>query len=104
MAFVWVASLHEVPEGAGVGVEAAGVRLCVARIDGEVYAVADNCSHRDFPLSLGEIDAEACTISCEWHGAAFDLRTGQPTCLPATRPVPVYAVRVEGGEVWVDVG
>ena len=104
MAFVWVASLHEVPEGGGVGVEAAGVRLCVARIDGEVYAVADNCSHRDFPLSLGEIDAEACTISCEWHGAAFDLRTGAPTCLPATRPVTVYPVRVEGGEVWVDVG
>lgn len=103
MAFVWVASLPEVPEGGAVGVEAAGRRLVLARVDGEVYAVADNCSHRDFPLSAGAFDAEACTITCEWHGAAFDLRTGEPLCPPATRPVPVYPAKVEAGAVWVDL-
>jgi 3-phenylpropionate/trans-cinnamate dioxygenase ferredoxin subunit len=75
----------------------------VARVDGEVYAFDDNCSHRDFPLSLGEFDAEACTVTCEWHGAAFDVRTGEPTCLPAVRPIPVFAARVADGAVWVDV-
>ena len=99
---MWVASLSELPEGGAVGVEARGRRLVLARVEGEVYAVADNCSHRDFPLSLGEFDAEACTLTCEWHGAAFDLRTGEPTCAPATRPIAVFPVKVEGGEVWVD--
>ena len=45
----------------------------------------------------------ACTVTCEWHGAAFDLRTGEPTCPPAFKPIPVYAVRVEEGAVWMEV-
>ena len=87
-----------------LGVEAAGRRIAVARVGGEVYAFADNCSHRDFPLSVGVVDTEACTVTCEWHGAAFDLRTGEPTCGPAFRPIPVYPARVDGGDVWIDVG
>jgi len=68
-----------------------------------VYAIADVCSHRDFPLSVGEVDAEECSITCEWHGAAFSLRSGEPLCGPAIRPVSVFAVRVEDGEVLVDL-
>ncbi len=98
------ASLTELPEGGALGVEIGGVRVALARVGDEVYAIADNCSHRDFPLSLGEVDAEACTLTCEWHGAAFDLRTGAPTCPPATRPIAVFETKVEGGAVWVDVG
>jgi len=100
---VRVAPLSALAEGAALAVEAAGLRIAVARVGGEVYAFADACSHRDFPLSHGEVDAAACTIACEWHGAAFDLRTGAPTCLPAARPIPVYAARVMDGAVWVDV-
>ena len=103
MAFLRVADLSELPEGSAVGVAVAGRKLCVARVDGEVYAFDDNCSHRDFPLSLGEFDAEACTVTCEWHGAAFDVRTGEPTCPPAVRPIPVFAARVADGAVWVDL-
>lgn len=91
------------PEGAVLGVEAAGRRVALARVDGEVYAFADNCSHRDFPLSVGEVDADACTVTCEWHGAAFDIRTGSPLCAPATRPIAVFAAKLEDGAVWVDV-
>lgn len=98
-----VASLAALPEGEALGVEAGGRRICVAKVEGEVYAFADNCSHRDFPLSHGEVDPATCTITCEWHGAAFDVRTGEPTCPPASRPIPVYAVKVEDGAVWVDV-
>ena len=103
MAFVRVAALSDLPEGGALGVEAGGRRIAVAAVEGEVYAFADVCTHRDFPLSLGEVDATACTITCEWHGAAFDLRTGAATCFPATRPIAVYAARVEDGAVWVDV-
>lgn len=103
MPFVKAALLSELPEGGALGVEAGGVRIALAAVDGEVYAIADNCSHREFPLSLGEVDRAACTITCEWHGAAFDLRTGAPTCLPAMRPIAVYPARVEDGAVWVEV-
>lgn len=103
MAFVRVASLSEVPEGELVSVEAEGKPVCLAKVEGEVYAFADKCSHRDFPLSNGELDPDECSVSCEWHGARFDLRTGSVLSLPATRPIPVYPCRVEGDEVWVDV-
>ncbi|HEU4556433.1 MAG TPA: non-heme iron oxygenase ferredoxin subunit [Longimicrobium sp.] len=104
MAYLKAASLAQLPEGGALGVEVAGLRVALARVGDEVYAIADNCSHRDFPLSHGEVDVEACTLTCEWHGAAFDLRTGVPTCAPATRPVAVFETKVEGGSVWVDVG
>ena len=103
MAFVKVASLSEVPEGELLAVEAEGKRVCLAHVEGEVYAFADNCSHRDFPLSNGEVDPDDCSITCEWHGARFDIRTGAALSLPATRPIPVYATRVEGDDVYVDV-
>jgi 3-phenylpropionate/trans-cinnamate dioxygenase ferredoxin subunit len=101
---VKAAALAELaPEGAVTGIEAAGRRVALARVDGEVYAFADNCTHRDFPLSVGEVDTEACTVTCEWHGAAFDIRTGQPTCPPAIRPIAVFETKVEDGAVWIDV-
>lgn len=102
----WVraAALGEVPEGELLGTEAGGKRICIARVEGEVYAFADNCSHREFPLSNGELDPEECSVTCEWHGAQFDIRTGAALCLPATRPIATYPARVEGEEVWVDVG
>lgn len=102
MPFVKVASLADVPEGELLGVEAEGKRVCLARVEGEVYAFADNCSHRDFPLSNGELDTDECFVTCEWHGAQFDVRTGEALCLPATRPIPVYPCRVDGEEVFVD--
>jgi 3-phenylpropionate/trans-cinnamate dioxygenase ferredoxin subunit len=102
MAFVRVASLSEVPEGELLAVEAEGKRVCLAHVEGEVYAFADNCSHRDFPLSNGEVDPDDCSITCEWHGARFDIRTGAALSLPATRPIPVYPARVEGDDVYVD--
>ena len=87
-----------------LGVEAGGRRVALALVDGEVYAFADNCTHRDFPLSLGEVDVETCTVTCEWHGAAFDIRTGDPTCGPAIRPIAIYPAKVENGDVWVEAG
>jgi 3-phenylpropionate/trans-cinnamate dioxygenase ferredoxin subunit len=52
-------------------------------------------------LSDGEVDG--CTIECWLHGSTFDLRSGKPLSLPATQPVPVYPVTVEGERVLVDV-
>jgi 3-phenylpropionate/trans-cinnamate dioxygenase ferredoxin component len=103
MAFVSVAALSDVPPGGVLGVETQGARICLVNVEGEVYAFRDNCTHQDFPLSEGELDTDDCTITCEWHGAKFDVRTGEAKGLPATRPVAVYGVRVEGQEILVDI-
>ena len=76
-----------------------GVNLTVA--DGEVFALRDVCSHAEVPLSEGEIYDT--TVECWLHGSCFDLRTGRPTGLPATEPVPVYPVKIEGDDVYVAV-
>ena len=49
--------------------------------------------------SEGEIDD--CTLECWLHGSRFDLRTGEPTGLPATEPVPVYPVEIHDGWIYV---
>lgn len=103
MSFVRVAALSELPDGSVMGVEAGGRRICLANCEGEIYAFSDNCSHRDFPLSHGELDVDDCTITCEWHGAAFDVRNGRPLCLPATSPIETFDCRVEEGAILIDL-
>jgi len=81
--------------------EVAGVAVALVRIGDDFYALADRCSHEDYPLSEGEVFAEDCTLECARHGSTFDLRTGEPCSLPATVPVAVYEVDVRGDEVAV---
>ena len=77
--------------------------LCLVRIGDDFYAIGDRCSHADFSLAEGEIWPDDKEIECWKHGSTFSLVTGQPQSLPATAPVPVYRVRVEGEDVFVDV-
>ena len=96
-----VASLSELADESAVRVEVAGKPVCLARSEGEVFAVSDICSHAD--VSLSEGDVEDGTVECWLHGSRFDLRTGAPTGLPATKPVATYPVTIEGDDVLVDV-
>ncbi len=79
------------------------LRIALVRIGDEFYAVGDRCSHEDFSLADGEVWTAECEIECAKHGSTFDLRTGAPCSLPATRPVPVYEVAVHGDDVEVVV-
>ena len=92
-------ALADVPAEGAIGVEVAGIPVAVVRAGGEVFALHDVCSHEEVPLSEGEI--YDCTVECWLHGSCFDLRTGDPTGPPATVPVPVYPVKIEGGDVYV---
>ncbi len=97
--FVRVAALDEVPPGALLGVEVGEERICLANVDGTIYALADNCSHQEFPLSAGILEEDQ--LECAWHGARFDVTDGRALCLPAIRPVKTYEVRVEDGDILV---
>ncbi|MFD8595783.1 non-heme iron oxygenase ferredoxin subunit [Kitasatospora sp. NPDC004615] len=82
-------------------VELNGVPVAIVRTDEGVFAINDICSHANVSLSEGEV--EDCMIECWLHGSSFDLRTGKPSGLPATRPVAVYPVKIEGDDVLVSV-
>jgi 3-phenylpropionate/trans-cinnamate dioxygenase ferredoxin component len=103
--FERVCSFSEVPEDGSLRVELPDVDVAIVNFDGQVYAIEDVCSHAEVALTDGEVEEfdGAPTIECALHGSCFDLRTGEPTNLPATEPVPVYPVRVEGDDVLVDV-
>lgn len=75
------------------------LRVALVRIGDDFYAIGDRCSHEDYSLAEGEVWPEECELECAKHGSTFDLRTGQPCSLPATKPVPVYDVVVEGDDV-----
>jgi 3-phenylpropionate/trans-cinnamate dioxygenase ferredoxin component len=95
------AALSDIPENGTLAVEIDGVEVALVRTSEEVFAIHDECSHASIALSEGEV--EGCEIECWLHGSMFDLRTGKPTNLPATEPVPIYPCRVDGDEVYVDV-
>lgn len=91
--------LSELADGSARKVEVAGHAVAVVRIGDDVYAIGDTCSHAEVSLSEGFVEADDCSIECVKHGAQFDLRTGEPLTLPATRPVPVYDVAVVDDQV-----
>jgi 3-phenylpropionate/trans-cinnamate dioxygenase ferredoxin component len=99
--FVRACGLTELEEGTPIRVELDGTPISVVKTEGEVFAIYDICSHANVSLSEGEV--EDGQIECWLHGSSFDLRTGKPSGLPATRPVPVYPVKIEGDDVFVSL-
>ena len=101
MSFVRACSVADVPVGGTLAVDLGGdVDIAVVNTVEGFFAIRDECSHAEVPLSEGEV--EGCTVECYLHGSRFDLRTGQPLELPALMPVPVYAVRIDGDDVLID--
>jgi 3-phenylpropionate/trans-cinnamate dioxygenase ferredoxin component len=100
-AFQRACSLSQLPDQGAIGVEVEGVPVAVVRVDGEVFALHDVCSHEEVPLSEGDIYDH--TVECWLHGSCFDLRTGKPTGPPATKPVTTYPVKIDGDDVLVEL-
>jgi 3-phenylpropionate/trans-cinnamate dioxygenase ferredoxin subunit len=99
--FVKACAIDDVDDGGAVRVMIDDIPVAIVRSEGEVYAIHDMCSHANVPLSEGEIEDQ--TIECWLHGSRFDLVTGKPTGLPATVPVPVYPVKIDGDDILVAV-
>lgn len=102
MGFVRAARVGDVPPGRVVVVEIGDEDVALCNVGGEIYAVANVCTHDNGPLGEGNLLNDE--IECPRHGARFDVRTGEVKGLPAIGPIPSFAVRVVGDDILVDVG
>ena len=75
--------------------------MALFNVEGDYYAIGGACTHRGGPLGDGSVDST--TVTCSWHGAKFDLRTGEAIGPPATAGVPAYKVVVEDDDVQVEL-
>ena len=94
--YVSVGDSDEVPEGEAKAFDVSGAEIAVARVEGQLYAFSDICTHRHCNLANGgEIDGT--TIECECHGSQFDMKTGEVINPPATEALETYEVREVDG-------
>lgn len=101
MSYVRACSAAELPDEGALRVDIDGTPVVVVRSEGEVFALYDECTHAQVALSEGDVYDG--TIECWLHGSCFDLQSGKPTALPATKPVQTYPAKVEGDDVLVSL-
>ena len=99
--FTKVASTADLAPGEAKCVEVAGKKIALFNLEGSFYAIDDTCTHRGGPLSEGEVSGEE--VTCPWHGAIYNIKTGAVLGPPAARGVASYPVRVQGSDVEVEV-
>ena len=97
--FIAVAKVEEIPPGERLVVQIGRNWIVIFNVDGTLYALEDQCSHEEYPLSDGFI--VGCEIECAKHGARFDLRTGKNTAPPAFMPVRAYEVRIVDDDIQI---
>lgn len=98
---VKVTELDQLPRDRGVRVTIGDHRIAMFRINDDVFAIGDRCSHAEASLAEGEL--WDLSVECPRHGSEFDLKSGEPHALPATEPVPVYPVSIDGGTVYLEL-
>jgi nitrite reductase/ring-hydroxylating ferredoxin subunit len=101
MKYTKVARVSEIEEGRAKLVQFEGQDVGLFRVNGRFYAIQNTCPHREGYLHEGAIQGE--TVTCPWHFAVFDLRTGEVLQGPAQEKVGCYEVRVEGDEIELGV-
>ena len=97
-----VARFDDLAPGTATKVDVNGTAVALVRIGDDVYAIGDTCSHANVSLSDGEVWCDEKQLECPRHSSAFSLETGVPATLPATQPVPVFAVTIVNGDVIVE--
>jgi 3-phenylpropionate/trans-cinnamate dioxygenase ferredoxin subunit len=99
--FVQVAKLSEIPDQTARCVQVEGRSIALFNLGGQLYAIDDTCTHEGGPLSDGLIHGDE--VECPWHGARFNIATGEVTLDPATEGVAKYNLRLNGDEIEVEV-
>ncbi|NJN19035.1 MAG: non-heme iron oxygenase ferredoxin subunit [Oscillochloris sp.] len=102
MAPVRVAALNDIPPGAMLAVTVGETPIVLFNLDGEFFALYNECSHAEAALSDGEFDPDEECVECPLHGSLFDIRSGRPRTLPAFQPVATYRAYAEDDSVFVE--
>ena len=102
MVVITVGHEDDVLPGGALRVIAEGTPIAIFNVHGELYAIADTCTHEEFSLADGEM-VDDYTVECALHGAQFDIRTGRALCLPATLPEDTYPVWIEDGALKIEL-
>ena len=101
MALHRVATTNDLPPGSARVVEVAGKAIGLFNVDGVIYAIDNVCTHDSAPLSEGVV-SDGCIV-CPWHGAQFDLATGQAMTPPAVEDVNTYEVVLSGEDICLQI-
>lgn len=96
-----VATTDEIDSGSAKLVEVDGKEIALFNVNGEFYAIANECSHVGGPLCEGDIEDDK--VICPWHGAEFDIKSGEALCDPAEGPVESYKVIVDGNIIKIEL-
>jgi len=94
-----VAAVDDLFDGASIAVVAAEREIALHSVDGVPFATDNLCTHGAGRLCEGFLEGHE--IECPLHQGRFDVRSGAPTCAPATEAIRSYPVRIEGGRVFV---
>ena len=100
MAFEKVAALDDLWSGEMKAVAVKGVKVVLLRRDSTVIAFEDRCAHLGVPLSQGRLEGDV--LTCAAHEWQYDVTSGQGVN-PAKARLRRFAVKVDAGQVWVDV-
>lgn len=103
MAFYPVLKLSELKDGELKQAETKGEMIALCSLDGQVFAISNICPHAGCLLSEN-YRVEGGEVECTCHGSRFNIKTGQVTVGPAYENLAVYPVKVEEGEILVDIG
>lgn len=78
-----------------------GIQVLLANVDGQFHATDAMCTHEDWPLCNGALKDQS--IECPLHGSRFSLIDGKPLDEPATTPLRIYRVTVNGLEGEIEI-
>lgn len=99
--FVKVARTEDLAPGRGKMVEVSGKKIALFNVDGDYYAIDNTCTHKGGPLSEGDLAGKE--VTCPWHGAIFEVTTGEVLGPPAPKGVSRYSVRVSGDSIEIEI-
>jgi nitrite reductase/ring-hydroxylating ferredoxin subunit len=99
--FIKVAQVSDLEDGELMAVEVDGEPVCIAKVEGDVFAFTGNCTHIGGPLDEGELDGDV--LTCPWHGAQFNVRTGKVLRGPARQDIQTYAVKIDNDDIFVSL-
>lgn len=101
MALHRILAAKDIPPGSARRVAVEGRIIAVFNVNSAFYAIDDTCTHHGASLSEGSVDE--CSVICPWHGAEFDLRTGEALTPPAFEKVRSYRVAVSGDDISLEI-